>query len=160
MLLQTSDKVFDLDHLHLAAKTAAATNKPRYYSTHLQYQHRHFDADCQLLKRSKEQLSQGAGTAQSSVFTWRTSSMLMSCSPPFSGLYTSVPLMITVCAGRLTPHARVAVQTRTFFRSSICIADSGKGSADSIQGKPTKNFQQSVCDVKRQFSPLLVDALS
>lgn len=39
----------------------------------------------------------------------------MSCRPPFSGLYTSVPLMITVCAGRLTPHARVAVHTRTYI---------------------------------------------
>lgn len=45
--------------------------------------------------------------------TCSTSSMLMSCKPPFSGLYTSVPLMITVCAGKLTPHAKVAVHTRT-----------------------------------------------
>ena len=32
---------------------------------------------------------------------------------PFSGSYTCVPLMITVCAGRLTPQARVAVETST-----------------------------------------------
>lgn len=51
---------------------------------------------------------------QNYCHTWSTSSMLRSCSPPFSGLYTSVPLMITVCAGRLTPHARVAVHTSTF----------------------------------------------
>ena len=32
---------------------------------------------------------------------------------PFSGLYTCVPLMMTVCAGRFTPHASVAVDTST-----------------------------------------------
>ncbi len=32
---------------------------------------------------------------------------------PFSGLYTWVPLMMTVCAGRFTPHASVAVETST-----------------------------------------------
>lgn len=31
----------------------------------------------------------------------------------FSGLYTWVPLMMTVWAGRLTPHASVAVDTST-----------------------------------------------
>ena len=34
---------------------------------------------------------------------------------PFSGEYTCVPLMMTVCAGRLTPHASVAVLTSTWM---------------------------------------------
>lgn len=33
---------------------------------------------------------------------------------PFSGLYTCVPLMMTVCAGKLTPQANVAVDTSTW----------------------------------------------
>ena len=33
---------------------------------------------------------------------------------PFSGLYTWVPLMMTVWAGRFTPQARVAVETKTY----------------------------------------------
>jgi len=33
--------------------------------------------------------------------------------PPLEGSYTSVPLITTECAGRLTPHAKVAVQTST-----------------------------------------------
>lgn len=61
----------------------------------------------------------------SAFLAWSTSSMLRSCSPPFSGLYTSVPLMITVCAGRFTPHASVAVHTRTF--ASHKNAQKGKG---------------------------------
>ena len=36
-----------------------------------------------------------------------------SVNPPFCGLYSWVPLMITVCAGRLTPQASVAVQHST-----------------------------------------------
>lgn len=42
-----------------------------------------------------------------------TSSGPSSCQAPFSGLYTCVPLMITICAGRFTPHAKVAVDTNT-----------------------------------------------
>lgn len=45
---------------------------------------------------------------------------------PFSGLYTWVPLMMTVWAGRLTPHASVDVDTSTWMcrsakRSSISV---------------------------------------
>ena len=36
-----------------------------------------------------------------------------SVKPPFCGLYSCVPLMMTVCAGRLTPQASVAVQHST-----------------------------------------------
>mmetsp|Transcript_574 Transcript_574/g.1538 ORF Transcript_574/g.1538 Transcript_574/m.1538 type:complete len:267 (-) Transcript_574:621-1421(-) len=42
-----------------------------------------------------------------------TSSGESSVQRPFSGLYTCVPLMMTVCAGRFTPQARVAVLTST-----------------------------------------------
>ena len=42
-----------------------------------------------------------------------TSSPLSSSQDPLAGLYTWVPLMMTVWAGRLTPHAKVAVDTRT-----------------------------------------------
>jgi hypothetical protein len=31
----------------------------------------------------------------------------------YSGEYTYVPFNITVCAGKFTPHARVAVETNT-----------------------------------------------
>jgi hypothetical protein len=31
----------------------------------------------------------------------------------YSGEYTYVPFIITVCAGKFTPHARVAVETNT-----------------------------------------------
>lgn len=68
------------------------------------------------------------------VLACSTSSMLRSCSPPFSGLYTSVPLMITVCAGRLTPHARVAVHTRTFAIAS----DAGTQEGRRIEGEKSK----------------------
>jgi hypothetical protein len=34
---------------------------------------------------------------------------------PYSGLYIYVPLMITVCAGRFTPQASVAVDTNTLI---------------------------------------------
>ncbi len=33
---------------------------------------------------------------------------------PYSGEYTCVPLMMTVCAGKLTPQAKVAVDTKMF----------------------------------------------
>lgn len=33
---------------------------------------------------------------------------------PYSGEYTWVPLIITVWAGRFTPHAKVAVETKIF----------------------------------------------
>ena len=42
-----------------------------------------------------------------------TSSGDSSPQAPFSGLYTWVPLMITVWAGRFTPQASVAVDTST-----------------------------------------------
>ena len=42
-----------------------------------------------------------------------TSRGLSSCQLPLAGLYTWVPLMMTVWAGRLTPQARVAVDTST-----------------------------------------------
>ena len=42
-----------------------------------------------------------------------TSRGLSSCQLPLAGLYTWVPLMMTVWAGRFTPHASVAVDTKT-----------------------------------------------
>ena len=45
--------------------------------------------------------------------TCMTSKAPSSVHRPFSGLYTCVPLMMTVWAGKLTPQARVAVETRT-----------------------------------------------
>jgi len=49
-----------------------------------------------------------------------TSSGDSSPQAPFSGLYTWVPLMMTVCAGRLTPHASVAVDTSTCNHHRRC----------------------------------------
>lgn len=46
--------------------------------------------------------------------TCRISSAPSSVQRPFSGLYTWVPLMMTVWAGRFTPQARVAVETKTY----------------------------------------------
>ena len=43
-----------------------------------------------------------------------TSSWLSSSHLARVGLYTSVPLITTVWAGRFTPHARVAVETKTW----------------------------------------------
>lgn len=45
--------------------------------------------------------------------TCNTSNAPNSTQRPFSGLYTCVPFMMTVCAGKFTPHANVAVDTRT-----------------------------------------------
>jgi hypothetical protein len=45
-----------------------------------------------------------------------TSRILRSSNPPFSALYTWVPLIMTVWAGRLTPQAKVAVQQRHLMR--------------------------------------------
>ena len=56
-----------------------------------------------------------------------TSWKLNSSQPPFSGLYICVPLMITVCAGRFTPHASVAVLTST------CTCPSAKSSSTSVR---------------------------
>ena len=50
--------------------------------------------------------------------TCRMSRAPSSVQRPFSGLYTCVPLMMTVCAGRLTPQASVAVDTSTWKQSS------------------------------------------
>jgi len=44
-----------------------------------------------------------------------TSSAPSSTQRPFSGLYTWVPLIMTVCAGRFTPQARVDVETKTWM---------------------------------------------
>ena len=57
------------------------------------------------------------------------SSGLSSHQRPFSGLYTCVPLMITVCAGRLTPHASVAVLTST------CVWPSANSSSTSVRSE-------------------------
>jgi hypothetical protein len=45
--------------------------------------------------------------------TCNTSNAPNSTQRPFSGLYTCVPFMMTVCAGKFTPQAKVAVDTRT-----------------------------------------------
>lgn len=45
--------------------------------------------------------------------TCMTSSMESSRKPPALGSYSCVPLMTTMCAGRFTPHASVAVHTST-----------------------------------------------
>ena len=45
--------------------------------------------------------------------TCSTSKAPNSTQRPFSGLYTCVPFMMTVCAGKFTPQANVAVDTRT-----------------------------------------------
>ena len=50
-----------------------------------------------------------------------TSRGLSSCQLPLAGLYTWVPLIMTVCAGRFTPHAKVAVDTNTYNRQSYWI---------------------------------------
>mmetsp|Transcript_3399 Transcript_3399/g.7067 ORF Transcript_3399/g.7067 Transcript_3399/m.7067 type:complete len:216 (-) Transcript_3399:1040-1687(-) len=47
-----------------------------------------------------------------------TSSTPRSTKAPRDASYTCVPLMMTVCAGRLTPHASVAVQTSTLMSPS------------------------------------------
>ena len=47
--------------------------------------------------------------------TCMTSSAPSSTQRPFSGLYTCVPLIMTVCAGRLTPQASVDVDTKTWM---------------------------------------------
>lgn len=49
-----------------------------------------------------------------------TSSGDNSVHAPFSGLYISVPFKMTVCAGRLTPHASVAVDTNTCTVTDTC----------------------------------------
>jgi len=52
---------------------------------------------------------------------------------PFSGLYICVPLMITVWAGKFTPHAKVAVE----IRSCKCLsANRSSTSVLSFQLRP------------------------
>jgi hypothetical protein len=53
-----------------------------------------------------------------------------SVKPPFWGLYSCVPLMITVWAGRLTPQASVAVQHNTCAPSRASVAMLAVGLGD------------------------------
>jgi hypothetical protein len=40
---------------------------------------------------------------------------------PFSGEYICVPFSITVCAGKFTPHASVAVDISTYYTMTWCM---------------------------------------
>ena len=79
--------------------------------------------------------------------TCMTSSIPSSLNPPALGSYSCVPLMITVCAGRFTPHASVAVHTSTFTTPSLNIFSVRVRSARSIPAwwmpKPDSNSSAS-----------------